>query len=414
MAFLLAQRCQSILLNGPRLCVRPILSKELTKAKSFKDVLFNTLQKRGTATVIQEKPVPKIVGWWLAGIAGMTFGAVAIGGLTRLTESGLSMVDWSLFGSPPPRNVIEWEKEFEKYKQSPEFVHKNSEISIEDFKFIWHMEYGHRMWGRSIGAFFYVPAAIFWIRGCLNKAMKKRVAVAGVLLACQGLLGWYMVKSGLDPKNFEGPSDVPRVSQYRLASHLSAAMVLYSVVFWSSLDVLLPAHQRPQLAQTILPAIKKIRGMTMGVKALVFLTAVSGAFVAGLDAGLTYNSFPMMADRWIPTDLFALSPWLSNFTENPTTVQFDHRILGTVTLGLITVLALKSRGVPLPGRARTAVIALTAMGWTQVGLGIATLLTYVPVSLASLHQCGALLTLSSALWLSHELKLMKAIKHIPK
>ena len=169
----------------------------------------------------------------MGGIAGMCFGAVVLGGVTRLTESGLSMVDWKLFGRPPPMDEAAWLIEFEKYKQSPEFKYKNSDISMTEFKFIWWMEYGHRMWGRTIGGFFYIPAGIMWAKGYFNSAIKKRVLVAGTLLACQGLLGWYMVKSGLDHKNFEGPNDVPRVSQYRLAAHLSSAVVLYSFMFWN-------------------------------------------------------------------------------------------------------------------------------------------------------------------------------------
>ena len=134
-------------------------------------------------------------------------------------------VDWKLFGRPPPANDAEWAEEFRKYQASPEYKYKNADIAMEDFKFIWYMEYGHRMWGRTIGALYYIPAAVLWARGYLSPALKKRVGFMGVLLACQGLLGWYMVKSGLDHKNFEGPNDVPRVSQYRLAAHLSAAMV---------------------------------------------------------------------------------------------------------------------------------------------------------------------------------------------
>ena len=152
----------------------------------------------------------------------------------------------------------------------------------------------------------------------------------------------------------------------------------------------------------------------MGTKGLVFLTAVSGAFVAGLDAGLVYNSFPLMADKFIPDDLFAYAPWLSNFTENPTTVQFDHRILGTTTLGVITYMFYKSRTMPLPPSARKAALTLLFMGWMQVGLGITTLLTYVPVSIAAMHQSGALITLSTAIWLSHELKFIKMLKHLPE
>ena len=223
---------------------------------------------------------------------------------------------------------------------------------MEDFKFIWMMEYGHRMWGRCIGkllisfsehyefftlnqkthltfsgAVYYIPAAVMWAKGFFTPALKKRVVFGGVLLACQGLMGWFMVKSGLDHKNFEGPNDVPRVSQYRLASHLSLAMVLYSFMLWNSLSILKPAATLAleNMPKNKVQALMSIRKMAMGTKALVFFTAVSGAFVAGLDAGLTYNSFPLMAGRVIPDDLFAYAPWLSNFTENPTTVQFDHR-----------------------------------------------------------------------------------------
>ena len=237
----------------------------------------------------------------------------------------------------------EWEAEFDKYRGSPEYVYKNADISMEDFKFIWAMEYGHRMWGRTIGAVFYIPAAVMWAKGFFNKAMKIRVVAMGSLLGFQGLLGapthqlkrgfvifgisfsgWYMVKSGLDHENFKGPSDVPRVSQYRLAAHLSSAMVLYSFFLWNSMSVLLPSPKKA-LSPAALQSVAKFSGMAMGVKALVFITAVSGAFVAGLDAGLVYNSFPDFAGRAIPEDILAFEPKIANFTENPTTVQFDHR-----------------------------------------------------------------------------------------
>jgi len=384
--------------------------------------VFKSGTKRWTATIAidskiaTEKVTPRIVGWWMGGIAGMCFGAVVLGGVTRLTESGLSMVDWKLFGRPPPMTAEAWMIEFEKYKESPEFKYKNSQITMEDFKFIWLMEYGHRMWGRTIGAFYYIPATMMLAAGYFTPALKKRVALGGVFLACQGLMGWYMVKSGLDHKNFEGPNDVPRVSQYRLAAHLSAAMVLYSFMLWNSLSILKPPKNVPMEKFSKMDALSlvKFRKLAMGTKGLVFLTAVSGAFVAGLDAGLVYNSFPLMAGRVVPDDIFAYAPWLSNFTENPTTVQFDHRVLGTTTLGLITLMAYKSRQLPLPAPARRAALAVLCMGWMQVGLGITTLLTYVPVSIAAMHQSGALVTLSTALWLSHELKLMKLLKHVPK
>jgi len=381
------------------------------------------LGKRGQATVVAEvgaaaaarseaAAVPRVVGWWMAGCAGMCVGAVVLGGVTRLTESGLSMTDWNLVGRPPPRTQEEWETEFEKYKLSPEFKWKNFDISMEDFKFIWYMEYGHRMWGRSIGAFFYLPAIGFWASGKLTPALKKRVLFAGCLLGFQGLLGWYMVKSGLDHENFLGPNDVPRVSQYRLAAHLSSAVVLYSFLFWNAKEVLKPAFKFNPSSVT--PAMQTFRKLVITSKALAFITLVSGAFVAGLDAGLVYNSFPKFADRWIPEDILAFSPALRNITENPTTVQFDHRILGTTTLAVLTAVAYKAQKLPLPPHIKSAALALGAMGWCQVGLGISTLLLYVPVPLAAAHQSGALVTLSIAMWLAHELKLMKVAKVIPK
>merc|ERR1711994_191879 len=280
-------------------------------------------------------------------------------------------------------------------------MYKNADITVEDFKFIWWMEYGHRMWGRTIGLFYYIPAGIMWAKGMFSPAIKKRVVIGGGLLLFQGLLGWYMVKSGLDPKNFEGPNDAPRVSQYRLAAHLSSAMILYSFLLWNSCSILLPPAQNAKtVAAKALPLLANFRKLAMTAKGLVFITAVSGAFVAGLDAGLTYNSFPLMAGRVIPSDLFAYAPWISNFTENPTTVQFDHRILGTTTLGFISWMFYKSRQVPLPAPARKAALAVMCMGWMQVGLGITTLLLYVPVPVAAMHQSGALVTLSNASWLS--------------
>jgi len=333
-----------------------------------------------------------------------------LGGVTRLTESGLSMTDWTLLGKPPPSSAAEWEEEFDKYRESPEFKWKNSQITLNEFKFIWYMEYGHRMWGRSIGAFFYIPAIAFWASGKLTPALKKRVLIAGGLLGFQGLLGWYMVKSGLDHKNFLGPSDVPRVSQYRLAAHLSSAVVLFSFLFWNAKSVLRPSITWSQVT----PGMAAFRKLVIGSKALVFITLVSGAFVAGLDAGLVYNSFPKFADRWIPEDILAFSPTLRNITENPTTVQFNHRILGTSTLAALLLVAGRAQSLPLPPHLRLTALALGGMGCLQVAMGITTLLLYVPVPVAAAHQSGALATLSLAMWVAHEMRLAKIVKHIPK
>ncbi|XP_055639669.1 cytochrome c oxidase assembly protein COX15 homolog [Toxorhynchites rutilus septentrionalis] len=349
----------------------------------------------------------KVVGYWLLGCSGMVFVAVVLGGVTRLTESGLSMVTWKLLGEKMPRTSQEWEAEFKRYQQFPEFQIKNKDMTLNEFKMIWHMEYGHRMWGRLIGAFYALPAVYFWTRGYLNRGMKIRTVAFGALIAAQGLMGWYMVKSGLEDR-FHDESDVPRVSQYRLAAHLGFAFVLYTLFLWSALDKLLPAQK---LIGQIPVATLKFKRYAHATKAAVFFTALSGAFVAGLDAGLIYNSFPKMADRWIPSDILALSPTLRNFTENPTTVQFDHRVLGTATLALISGMYLVSRRRVLPPRAYTAATAVAVMGWLQVALGITTLLTYVPVSLAASHQSGSLILLSFAIWLTHEMKL---VRRIPK
>uniref|UniRef100_A0A1B6D8M1 Cytochrome c oxidase assembly protein COX15 homolog n=2 Tax=Clastoptera arizonana TaxID=38151 RepID=A0A1B6D8M1_9HEMI len=349
----------------------------------------------------------KIVGYWLIGCTGMVSVAVVLGGVTRLTESGLSMVTWRLLGEKLPINDQEWFDEFQRYKNFPEYKIKNKDITLEEFKSIWWMEYIHRQWGRCIGAVFYIPATIFWMRGLFKPAMKKRIIAFGTLIGLQGLMGWYMVKSGLE-NNFEDPNDIPRVSQYRLASHLSLAFVLYTLFLWSALDHLIPA----QAMDTVQKSATRFRALAHGCKGMVFLTAISGAFVAGLDAGLVYNTFPKMADRWMPDDILALSPMLKNFTENPTTVQFDHRILGISTLSLISGMWLLSKRRKLPPRAYAAANAIAAMAWMQVGLGITTLLTYVPVSVAALHQSGSLVLLSLAVWLTHELKHVKLPKKI--
>lgn len=311
------------------------------------------------------------------------------------------MVDWRLIKDMvPPKNEQEWIDEFEKYKEFPEWKYHNKDrnMTLSEFKFIYYMEYAHRMWGRAIGLAFFIPAAIFWKKGFFNKGMKTRILAYGSLLGFQGFLGWYMVKSGLDePKK---NTEIPRVSHYRLAAHLSSAFLLYSGLLWSSLTLLFT----PQKSIADAKVLKSAAGKCHGLMSLIFVTAVFGAFVAGLDAGLVYNSFPKMADRWIPTDLLALEPKWTNFFENPTTVQFEHRILGTTTLACICLFALSMRHVPLPTRSRLALNALVGMGFLQVTLGIATLLYYVPTQLAATHQFGSLTLLSFAIWLANELK----------
>ncbi|XP_053977353.1 cytochrome c oxidase assembly protein COX15 homolog isoform X2 [Hylaeus volcanicus] len=335
------------------------------------------------------------------------------GGVTRLTESGLSMVTWKLLGEKLPTSDRQWHAEFERYKQFPEYKITNRNMTLEEFKRIWWMEYLHRMWGRLIGAVFIVPAAYFWAKGMLKPGMKTRVSILGLLIGLQGLMGWYMVKSGLENR-FTEPSDVPRVSQYRLAAHLGMAFIIYTGFLYNALDHLIPAQSLSLNTSSIeinvvKQKLKRFRMLVHSTKGIVFLTAMSGAFVAGMDAGLIYNTFPKMADKWLPDDLLAISPTWKNFTENPTAVQFDHRLLGIVTLSLITCIGIASRNHRLPGNAKKAIAAVLCAGYLQVLLGISTLLHHVPLALAATHQSGSLLVLSTMIWLCHELKYLKYI-----
>ncbi|CAD5212528.1 unnamed protein product [Bursaphelenchus okinawaensis] len=347
----------------------------------------------------------KTIGVWLLGCAGMVYGAVALGGVTRLTESGLSMVNWDLFRTmKPPFNNKEWEVEFERYKEFPEYKFKssNEEMTLNEFKFIWTMEYLHRMWGRGIGLAFIIPCTYFWARGRFSGAMKKRMLLAGFLICAQGAVGWWMVKSGLNLEN-NSNQDIPRVSQYRLTTHLTMAFVLYSIFLWTGLShVLKPADH------TAVQGVKALRGMTHGSKMFIFLTAIFGGFVAGLDAGLVYNSWPKYADKWLPENMASRVPAWKNFFENEVTVQFIHRNLAYLTLLSITMTWLKGRKLALNPRAKVALHGLLAMGYLQAILGISTLVHQVPVWLASLHQSGSMALITFVLWLSNE------IRRIPK
>lgn len=353
----------------------------------------------GSASVtVPNAATNRIVGRWLLGCSGLVVGAVVLGGVTRLTESGLSMVDWHLVREmKPPQTQEEWEAEFSKYQQFPEFKILNHDMTLPEFKFIFYMEWGHRMWGRLVGLAYILPAVYFWRKGYLSRTLKGRVLGLCGFVVFQGLLGWYMVKSGLEEK--PESYDIPRVSQYRLSAHLGSALLLYCASLWTGLTLLRTPQKMVETKH-----LMQLRRFAKGTGALVFLTALSGAFVAGLDAGLVYNSFPKMGERWIPDDLLAFSPTLKNFFENPTTVQFDHRILGISTLAAITSLYLFSRRMILPKRAKIAISLLTAMAYGQVALGISTLLLYVPTPIAATHQSGSLALLSLAIWVLAELR----------
>ncbi|VDK24090.1 unnamed protein product [Taenia asiatica] len=358
----------------------------------------------------------KSVGYWLMGMAGLTFGAIVIGGVTRLTESGLSMVDWHPFKEVPPRTEEAWSKEFEKYKQFPEYEHivrNRGDMSLSRFKFIWYMEWCHRQWGRLIGVAYAIPAALFWYKGYFNKGMKIRVACYGALIGFQGLLGWFMVRSGLktpprpvgmDPEEeFVG---VPRVSHYRLAAHLSTAAILYALFLWSGFSHLCT---HPTIKR--FPEVTKLKIWGHSSKAMMFTALIFGAFVAGLDAGLTYNSWPKMADRWVPDDLVVAryGSTMRNLVENPTAVQFMHRNLAYLTVAMVTVtwamtLRVPGGGVVTGQQLRNAAHFMLAATLGQSTIGVVALLHYVPVCLGAMHQAGSLVLLSTILWYTHCLR----------
>lgn len=355
--------------------------------------------------LISHEPVErqrKLVGYWLCGVGSLTVATVSLGGITRLTKSGLSMVDWHPFNEFPPKGDAQWELEFERYKQYPEFQLRNSDITMKDFKWIWYMEYVHRSFGRLIGLSFFVPAAYFGYKGYFKGRVKGVVAALGGLILFQGALGWYMVKSGLKEK----PADYsePRVSHLRLAAHLGTAFLFFSTTALTAMHHLLPPEK---LVRTI--DLLKLKRCAYGLTGAVFTTALSGALVAGMEAGLTYNSWPMMADRWVPTDLFAKSPLWRNFIDNSTTVQFDHRWLGQLTFLATTGVWLYTRRLPLTPQLRFGSNLVMLLACFQLSLGVSTLLLYVPKHLAATHQAGALALLTSSLYLSHQLKMVRRV-----
>ncbi|RZC27474.1 Cytochrome c oxidase assembly protein COX15 isoform B [Glycine soja] len=357
----------------------------------------------------------KLVGIWLFGSAAWVFSMVVLGGLTRLTRSGLSMTEWKFTGTLPPFSDEEWLQEFDKYKQSPEFKRVNRGMKIEEFKFIYWMEYAHRMWGRALGVMFALPYSYFLHKGYITLRLGLRLSALFALGAGQGLIGWWMVKSGLE----EPPSEYsqPRVSPYRLAAHLTSAFAIYCGLFWTALSVVMP--EPPAESLTWVRGAAKVRRLALPISILVGLTAVSGAFVAGNDAGHAFNTFPKMGDTWIPGDIFEMKPLIRNFFENTATVQLDHRILATATLISVSILWWSTRKLEIHPAVRSVIGGAVGMATLQVTLGISTLLSYVPVSLGTAHQAGALTLLTFMLLLNHtvrrpSLSLLKSLPQVGK
>ncbi|GAV74783.1 COX15-CtaA domain-containing protein [Cephalotus follicularis] len=354
----------------------------------------------GRQLVIEGPHAQKMVGIWLFGSAAWVFSMVLLGGITRLTRSGLSMTDWKFTGGLPPISDEEWSKEFEKYKQSPEYKRVNKGMSIEDFKFIYWMEYAHRMWGRGLGIIFAIPFSYFLRKGYITLGLGLRLSALFALGAGQGLIGWWMVKSGLEEPASEYTQ--PRVSPYRLAAHLTSAFVIYSGLFWTALSVVMP--EPPAESVAWVRGAAKVKRLALPVSFIVGITAVSGAFVAGNDAGHSYNTFPKMGDTWIPDDIFDMKPLIRNFFENTSTVQLDHRILATTSLISIAALWWSTRKLDVHPAIRSLIGSTVGMAALQVTLGISTLLSYVPVSLGTAHQAGALTLLTLMILLNHTVR----------
>lgn len=355
----------------------------------------------------------KQVTYWLVGGCAWVFSMVVIGGMTRLTRSGLSMTDWKFQYEHPPLTLEDWEREFDKYKQSPEYQKTNIGMTLEEYKFIYWMEYGHRMWGRVLGIYFAAPLAYFSYKGYMTSKLMKRLGVFFVLGATQGMIGWWMVKSGLKQTE-EQKFEVPRVSPYRLAAHLAGAFTIYTGMVWTTLNVMNPVSpaQLPTAAESLISATKKLRKAAHPLAGLIGLTAISGAYVAGMDAGRAYNTFPLMNGKIVPDEY--LKDWESkgwrNFFENTAAVQFNHRVLALTTLVSVSAVHAMFRGnSALSSQSKFYINALMGITVAQVGLGITALLYHVPVELGSAHQANALLLFTVILNLMHSARKPKKL-----
>ena len=341
---------------------------------------------------------------WVGGAAAWVFTMVVLGGVTRLTRSGLSMTDWKFTGEKPPSTEEEWLVEFSRYQQSPEFQKVNSSMTVDEFKFIYWMEWAHRMWGRGLGVYFAIPFAYFASRGQLNAALTRRLLIIFGAGGAQGFIGWWMVKSGLEHPPQEW--DVPRVSPYRLATHLTSAFAIYAALLWTTLTLAMPTPLAATIEGSAVPTtLRVLRGRALPLTGLVALTAFSGAYVAGMDAGHAYNDFPFMNGDLIPVrDYFVMEPLWRNFFESTAAVQFNHRVLALTTLGSVGAFFFGAQQLglkTLPKSVRLPATGMLHMTLVQVALGIATLMWHVPVELGSAHQAGALTLLSLALATLH-------------
>ncbi|MDB4511854.1 COX15/CtaA family protein [Arenicella sp.] len=327
----------------------------------------------------------QILGLWLMFCACVVYFMIVVGGITRLTQSGLSMVEWApIMGILPPIGEAAWLEVFNKYRAYPEYQQVNAGMSLDAFKSIFWWEYGHRILGRIIGLIYFIPLLFFLIKGMVPRQWRLRLFALFVLGGLQGLMGWYMVKSGL--------VDVPHVSQYRLTAHLGLAVVIFACMFWYALDFL-----RGEQSRAVDQASSGYLKVTAAAVLVVFIMMLSGGFVAGTKAGFIINTFPTMNGEWVPASWMAMTPWWRNLFENAVAIQFIHRSLAVVVLATIVYLFL----VSIKQQFRTyAVLALIAVG-VQVMLGISALVMRVPLALGAGHQAGAVALLAACLFVAH-------------
>ena len=309
---------------------------------------------------------------------------ILLGGVTRLTSSGLSMVDWKpIMGVIPPMTQTDWQEMFLKYQQFPEYQKINVGMSLEDFKPIFMYEYLHRVLGRLVGVIFIVPFLFFYFSRRIKTGLTPKLVIMLIGGGCQGLLGWYMVKSGL--------VDNPHVSQYRLTAHLGAAVLIYGFILWTAFGLVLTARAQPV----------ELQRFSMGLSALIYLMILSGGLVAGTHAGNAYSTWPLMGDSFVPAGLYAMTPaWLSAF-EDITTIQFNHRMFAYLIVALVVAFAIRAFRFGIVGRLKVGIFCLIGLLGMQVTLGISTLIFYVPIPVAAAHQVGAVALLTASLFISH-------------
>jgi cytochrome c oxidase assembly protein subunit 15 len=331
----------------------------------------------------------RLLAAWLFTLCGMILVMIVLGGATRLTGSGLSIMEWApLTGALPPLSEAEWQRLYHLYQQIPQYELVNKGFGIAGFKQIFWLEWVHRLWGRLIGIVFIVPLLWLLWRRAVPWITLPRLLLLLALGGLQGAVGWFMVASGFFP-------DSTAVAPVRLVVHLALALLLYAALLWTGLGVLrpIPSGGNP----------KGLRRLAQALVVLALLTMLAGAWVAGLHAGLTYNTFPLMDGRLVPESYAALTPFLRNFGANIATVQFNHRLLATLTA--LSALGAVAMGVTFArGRVRTAAIALGGAVALQYLLGVLTLLWVVPVPLAVAHQAVAVLVLTASLVLLHTLR----------